>query len=255
MLGLPAASSPEAEIKNVGGTDIVFYDGQPIVELGHKKALEDHWCRPEPGYNVGRCKMLKADGQRCRKSVRHGWTVCTHHGAGFSNKPGGRPVITGRHSKHLPKRFLDQYEEFLSDPDYLVMRSEMALLDSRMTEILEKLDGAVSDNAWMIVRRALAVLKKKDVSADDIMDVTGFLEDALGMTATEQEVWQEVTMLIEARRKVADTERRRIVDAQKYMTYDEAHALMAFLVSAVSDVVDDEDKLVQILEKMKVVTR
>lgn len=253
---LQAESSPESEIKNVNGTDLVYYDGEPIVELGRKKALDNSWCRPEPGYNVGRCKMIKRDGGRCRNAVRHGWTVCRNHGAGNPDRPGGRPITIGRHSQHLPKRFLESYEQYLNDTDYMVMRSEIALLDARMGEILEKLDDAVSDNAWMYVRRALSILKTKDtLASNEVMDVTGYLEDALEMTATEKEIWNEVTDLIEARRKVADTERRRITEAQKYLTYDEAYAMTALFVNAVTDLVEDENIRTQILERMKVVTR
>ncbi len=256
QLLLPVESSPETEIKSVGGTDLVYYDGELIVELGRKKALDNVWCHPEKGFKVGRCKMIKRSGGRCRNAVRHGWTVCRNHGAGSPDRPGGRPVTIGRHSQHLPKRFLENYEQYLNDPDYLVMRSEMALLDARMGEILEKLDDAVSDNAWMQVRRALSLLKTKDrLSPDEVMDLTGYLEEALEMTATEAEVWDEVTGLIEARRKVADTERRRITEAQKYLTYDEAHAMMALFVNAVTETVKDESIRTQILERMKVVTR
>lgn len=248
LLGL----SPETEVRDVSGTDIVYYLDEPIVQLGRKKALDDFHCHPEPGYKVGRCKMVKKDGGRCKNAVRPGWTVCRYHGAGTPSNPGGRPLMSGRHSIHLPRRFHERYEQLLNDPDYLVMRQEIALLDTRLGEILEKLDTAGSKQAWMSVRRAYSVLQKAEVGEDELGQIEEYLEQALEMVVTETEVWDEITDLIEARRKVADTERRRIVDAQRFLTYDEANAMMLFLVSTVKEFVTDEDVLAAILDKMKV---
>lgn len=39
-------------------------------------------------------------GEQCRKYARAGHAVCPVHGAGYSHKPGGRPLIHGRRSKY-----------------------------------------------------------------------------------------------------------------------------------------------------------
>jgi hypothetical protein len=254
MAELIQAISPEAEIRSVEDVEWVFYDNQPIVELGRKKALEDSWCHQEPGYIIGRCKMIKRDGQRCRNAVRKGWTVCHYHGAGRPSKPGGMTLSqtsTGRHSKHLPDRLLEKYRKYILDPESLSMAAEIALIDSRIAERLEMLDSSDVKNAWMKVRQAYAILQRKTVSDDDLIDVVGLMEESLAAKQADENVWQEVLVFVEQRRKIAETERRRIVDAQQTMTYQEANMLVAFLMNSVMEHVQDPEIRRAISEDMK----
>lgn len=243
-------SSPETEIRKVGEIDWVFFAGEPIVELGYKKSLDNMWVHPEPGFRIGRCKMIKRTGERCRNAVRRGWSVCRHHGAGTTEKPGGRPPVTGRHSKYLPIRFLERYEEFLTDPDTLSMRSELALLDTRVGEVVERLDTADGADAWNKVRQAWYTLRNHK-NVDDIVDAEGLLEDALESYAGEEEIWKEVSGLIEQRRKVADTERRRVIDAHQYLSYNEAQAMLAFVIDTVFTYVEDSQVRNAISDRLK----
>lgn len=255
MVVLPrdGEESPEPEIKEVGKAKWVFYAGEPIVELGRKKSIDNMWVHPEPGYQFGRCKMLTRRGGRCKQAVRMGNVVCRHHGAGTAAKPGGRPPVTGKHSKHLPLRLLEQYEEFMNNPDVLSMRSELALLDMRVGEILERLDTSHSDAAWGKIRLAYSILKRMDGIDDaSMLDMEGLLEEAIDIEVEEREVWDEVGKLIEQRRKVADTERRRVVDAHQYLSYSEATAMLAFVVDTVMTHVDDPQVRKLIAERLRV---
>lgn len=239
--------SPETEIHTHEGEDWVFYGGEPIVKLGGKKALPDYWCHPEVGYEVGRCKMVKRDGQRCKNACRYGWTVCHYHGAGRPGKPGGLTnasaatmVTTGRHSKNLPHRLVEQYEEYLRDPETLSMASELSLLDTRMAEVLQRLENADVDAAWAMVKRAHILISFDGVdNTERLGEACQLLSDAVQMKVDDTAVWEEVRSIIETRRRVTETERRRIVEAQQVMTYQEANTLIAFLMSSVMAHVTD----------------
>jgi len=242
-LALPE-SSPETEIRQHEGIDWVFYNGEPFVELGKKKALPDFWCHTEDGYEVGRCKMIKRDGQRCHNACRRGWTVCHYHGAGRPSNPGGLSnksamslITTGRHSKHLPHRLVEQYEAYLTDPDALSMAAELSLLDTRIAEILDRLDSSDTDAAWGMVKRASGMLGSDKLR--NIEEIKDLLVEALQMKANDSAVWSEVCGLIDQRRKVAEAERKRIIDAQQMMTYQEANTLVAYLMNSVMEHVTD----------------
>ena len=246
--------SPETEIRTHDNAQWVYYNGVCIVQLGRKKALDDRYCHPEPGYDVGRCKMIKRDGNRCKNPVRHGWTVCHFHGAGRPGKPGGlnnRQVTTARHTSALPTRLLAKYEEAINDPDYLSMTEELALLDTRMAEMLERLDTTDVKLAWQKVRRAYQLLDNDNIEDDGYNNALELLQEALTMKSADDTIWKEVAGIIEQRRKVAETERRRVVDAQSSMTYERANMLVAFLMSSVQSHVTDPEILRAIADDLK----
>jgi len=234
--------SPETEIRTVDGEDWVFNAGVQVTPLGCKKSLPNEWCHIEPGYTIGRCKMIKRNGDRCALGVRAGWTVCWKHGAGRTSSPGGlsnRFAANPRHSKHLPQHLLESYEEYLTDPDTLVMSQELALLDARMAELLERLETADVAVAWTNIRRAHRILDNEEVTADDYEKALEMLGSAIDAKGSDVEIWSQVVDLVERRRKVADTERRRIMDSQHVMTVQEANMFVAFLMDTVMRHVPD----------------
>lgn len=258
LVVIPAipAISPEAEIRTVDGKDWIFYAGVQITPLGRKKSLDDHWCHPEPGFQVGRCKMIKRDGGRCSNGVRVGWTVCWKHGAGRPSKPGGLTnvqVSTGRHARHLPAHLLDKYDAYLTDPDTLVMAGELALIDTRVAELLERLefDNADVVTAWVKVSRAYNLLDEDEIDEDTYVRALGLLHEAMTAKQADSELWKQIVQLVESRRKVAESERRRIVDSQQVMTVQEANIFVAFLMDSVMRNVTDPEEKRAISEDLK----
>jgi len=250
--------SPETEIRtHPDGQDWVYYAGQPIVELGRKRALPDEHCHPEPGYTVGRCKMIKRNGERCRNPVRKGWTVCHYHGAGFPSNPGGlnnKQIVSGRHTPHLPSRLVETYLNYANSPEHLSMADELALLDTRMAELLTRLDTSDVKRAWLKVRHARQLLNGVDSDDKRLDDAIGLLDEATGIKGEDAEIWDEICAIVEERRKVADSERKRVTDAQQVMTYEKANMLVAFLMSSVQTHVQDPQVLRAIADDMKRVT-
>lgn len=235
------------------GVTWVYYNGEPIVELGHKRALDNAWVHPEPKYTFGRCKMIKADGERCRQPVRHGWSVCKYHGAGTLENPAGRPPVSGNYSSHLPTRYMADFESYMTDPNLLSMRKELALLDVRMGELLSRLETADAPLAWNKVAMAAAMLEKMLASGktDALCDIIELMRSAIDIHKEDRDTWNELVNLIDKRRGVADVERRRIEAAKKYLTMQEANAMMAFLINSVMKHVSSPQERARISEDLR----
>jgi hypothetical protein len=257
---IPPEISPETELIEYQGEIWAFYDGMPITPLGKRRGLPNEYCHPEPNYRIGRCKMIKTDGNRCRNPVRTGWNVCPFHGAGRELKPGGKPPTTGRFSKHLPTRFLEEYEAQLNDPEYLTLTNEMALVDSRVAELLTMLDGADTRVAWAKIRGVayqLSVMSAMPANTTieefkaAIDTQKQALYEAIAIRTQDHELWDSIKDMVEQRRKLADTERRRILDARKYLTLTEANAMLAFVVDAVMKNVSSGKERLAIAEQFK----
>jgi hypothetical protein len=83
-----------------------------------------------------KCHAKNRKGEPCGRYCAPGKTVCKSHGA-----DGGRPVVHALYSRSVPDDWLDSYEYFKSDPDYLSLRSEIALSQTNMDRFLALCEG------------------------------------------------------------------------------------------------------------------
>ena len=182
--------------------------------------LEETW---DTSLGRPRCQATsKQRKEQCLKWPAKGNRVCYIHGA-----RGGRPVIHGRYSKRLPARLAERYHESRNDPDMLALRDEIALVDTRTDELLGRLEGTGGD--WERVTKALQSVRRAVLAQDAPAMLQGLtvIETEAQTGVREREAWDEVVALLEQRRRLVETERRRIVDARQILTVEEALALLA----------------------------
>ena len=93
----------------------------------------------------------KQTGLPCRQPAVRGREVCRFHG-GHQPRGIASPRWKGRgYSKDLPTRLADRFRKAMRDPNLLACTSEVALLDSRIGEILGSLPeslSAVDRDGW-----------------------------------------------------------------------------------------------------------
>lgn len=154
-------------------------------------------------------------------------------------------TTTGRFSKDLPTRLLAQYEAALADPDLIALREELALATAREGDLLTRVDSGEAGAHWRGIRGALADFRKAQ-RRDDAPAAAGALREMERLTdlgIADDQAWAELFDVIEARRRLADTERRRLESMQQMITTERAMLLVAALVDAVRRHVDDRQVL------------
>lgn len=150
----------------------------------------------------------KRNGRRCQNLPVRGRAVCRMHG-GHQPRGIASPHWKGRgYSKDLPTRLADRYRAALADPDLVTCTSELALVDARIGEVLRALPADLS--------------------------------------AVDRDAWELLLPLIEQRRKLAETERRRAEALNTHLTAGQAIAFVAALQTAVSEIVSDRAIRVQL---------
>lgn len=160
----------------------------------------------------------KRSGERCKRHATPGHNVCYIHG-GKSLVGVAHPGLkTGRYSKHLPTRLGERYEAALKDPDLLALRDEIALTDADIARILDALDEEQPDDP----------------------------EERLHWHRTQEANRDRMQSLIEQRRRLVETERKRLVDLQQMMTAEQAMTLLAAVEAIVRKRVHDRDILAAI---------
>lgn len=173
------------------------------------------------GSDTQRCTaMSKTTGQQCRQPAIKGSTKCHYHGGKTPKGIASPHFKTGRYSRHLPAQLAERYEAALTDPDLISLRDEIALTDAE-------------------IGRALAILQDIPPEFDDPKERSAWHREQ-GRTRTR------INDLIEQRRKLVETERKRLVDLQQMMTAEQAMLFMSAIVNIVRRHVDDRDILAAI---------
>ena len=148
----------------------------------------------------------------------------------------------GRYSKHLPTRYLTRYDEARNDPEFYALREEIALIDSRLADLLAKIDQGEALATW----KALAKTMAEHDSAEDgvgqsyaLAKIRELIQRGLGDFAT----WEDIYRVVEQRRRLAETETRRLEKAQQTITAEQAMLLLAAVVDVIRTHVSDRNIL------------
>ena len=192
------------------------------------------------------CKAkAKSTGNQCRRWAVDGFEVCQVHGAGSpkQGRPGGRPILPGggRHSKYLPVRLAARYEESQNDPELLSMRDDIALIETRVADLLKRVDSNEAGLWWGKLRSAyddlVAAMRRGNdqAVAAGLNDLNRFIDGG----GSDFAIWGEISSLLDQRNRIVSSERKRLVEMQQMITSQEAFRLVTALLSAVNENVTD----------------
>jgi hypothetical protein len=170
---------------------------------------------------------------------------CNLHG-GKSLKGAASPQFkTGRHSKYLPTRLRERYQEALDDPELIALNDEIALIDARLAELLGRIDSGESMSVWEKLRKAYQALREAQAAKDvaGTVDALNVLGDMIERGGRDDETWNQIYYLLDQRRKLTESERKRRVDMQQMVTAERLTILMTAVQDAIRRNVHDRDTL------------
>lgn len=120
----------------------------------------------------------------------------------------------GRYTKQLPDRLGKAYHESLADPQLSGMQDELALCDSRIQELMDELKQTGSPrgtwNAALHLARRIAASANPKVKGDDPTLIDNLVE-LLEAGKSADRVWDLMFQSMEQRRRISETENKRIV--------------------------------------------
>lgn len=169
--------------------------------------------------------------ERCGAYASPGTTVCISHGGKSPNGIHGTSARTGRYSFLLPQRLLERYNEALENPELLSLYDEIALVDSKLGETLR---GVPTGDVW----KEAEVVGLKLLAEHDSPVVRELIE-LISTGRTEAKRWTQIMTLIDQRRRLVDTERRRVFDEHNALTLERVMVLVLALVDVVRRNVSD----------------
>lgn len=188
--------------------------------------------------HANQCGAKTRSGEPCRNPAMLSSNRCRMHG-GKSLTGAAVPAFRhGRHSKYLPARLTERYEEALSDPELIGLRDDLALMDARLADLLERVDTGESGTIWARLQEAMRDFQRE---SDPIRQQ--FLMMAMSQMildgARDVEAWMEIHVILEQRRKTAESERKRLMDMQQMVTSERVMLLIVAIIDIVRRYVKD----------------
>lgn len=222
----------------------------------YKKYPKPDDFKPEPTFPEGhsragqpRCQAWsRRHGAQCGCYPIRGRKTCRMHGG---NTPAGiaSPLWKhGRTSRYLPTRLQESYEASISDKELLTLRHEIAVIDARINDLFQRVDIGESGKLWLKSKEVLLDLRKA-LATQDTRKTTEALIELDGLIrqgSSDYAAWDEVQTAIELRRRLVETERKRLMDMQAMISSEQATSLIHALSLAVKENVVDSITLSRI---------
>ena len=210
-----------------------------------QKVANGDWCGAKTRTHA-LCKNKPLDNGRCKL-----------HG-GKSLKMTEHPSFkTGKYSRYIPERLLEKYKMAESDDILLTLKSEINLIDTRLLELVEKVGKSKGRREYKELIKLFDsfVFHKRNGNSKDQEVALAKLEVFLAEEQSDMEIWDEITNHVELRRKLVESERKRMLEAEQYLTVEQVMVLIGALTDIVVNEVEDEDTVNRIAKKFGAITK
>jgi hypothetical protein len=194
------------------------------------------------------CGAKTRSGTHCKRAPVPGRNRCKLHGGATLQGAAVPHFKSGRYSKYMPGRLLERYSEFLADPEYMELRGEIAVIDVRLADLLTKIETGDTRTAWQIAGDLISDLEAaaEKRSLGQIKRIVKSLKDIFMKGLGEADTWQQILEAAEQRRKLVESEQKRLTAGQQMITAEQALALVMALQDSVRRHVTDRDILAAI---------
>jgi hypothetical protein len=150
-----------------------------------------------------------------------------------------------RYSQVLPDRMAARFVQSTNDPDVLSLQAEIGLVDARIEDLLARVDSGESGATWTRALNQYVELSAsiKEGNAAGMIAWLDKLKETIDAGLSDYHNWAEIAGTIEERRKLVESERKRLIDIQGMITIVEAMALMRVLTDSIQRNVSDPTAL------------
>lgn len=189
----------------------------------------------------GRCLQRPMENGRCRL-----------HGGMALKGPASPQYQHGRYSKYLPSGLSARAAEMSGDPDLLSLRAEIGVVDALTAATMEGIDLGAALRAAAAVSTAFDRLSAARARGDTAAMARALDEmGALAQQARQASAAVDTVLdLLERRRRLVDTERRRLEAMEAHITAAEAFTLVDAVVQSVQEHVVDREAVAAIADDL-----
>lgn len=152
---------------------------------------------------------------------------------------------TGRYSKYIPARMAGRYEEARADAELLALREDIGLVDARLGDLLSRVDTGESGKLWSDLQAArldlIACKKANDIKGQ--MEALNQIMELIAAGHTDYRAWGEIAAVLDQRRRLVESERKRLVEMQQMISAERMMVLLGAIVGVIQEHVRDRTTL------------
>ena len=177
-------------------------------------------------------KLRKKPGRFCKSPPIKGKRRCRLHGGRSLAGVAHGSFKHGRYSRYLPKDLRKQYEQSKHDPQLLSHEPDLRLMDLRLQGLIKNLDNTASLEAFSRAQVEWEKLEQAQDRGDleEMGRVMLKLRPLMRLTVPAGPIWEEIREVIEQRRKLLESESRRIQQSSNSMSGEQILALIEYIV-------------------------
>ena len=193
------------------------------------------------------CGAKTRSGQPCKSPAMDNGR-CRMHGGKHPKGMAHYNYKEGKYSKALPQRMREAYQDAIDDPQLLEQRAQVAILDARLLDLLSRVDTGESGALWQALKeRRLEQRAARMVG--DIAKQTAAINAILELIDrghADYRAWSELQSVLEQRKRLIESERKRLVEMQQMVTSQQAMGLISAIIESVRRNVTDRAALAAI---------
>jgi hypothetical protein len=142
----------------------------------------------------------------------------------------------------LPKDLARKYEIIFSDSELVSLKTDIAFIEARIQQVTERISKEQESRGIIKTVKRMFDAIAGDVKKGQVSLLTALsdLRVVINKRYDNIVMWEEVYQLTEQKRKLVETEARRMKDLQAYLTAEQALALVGSLVSLAREFVPDD---------------
>lgn len=195
------------------------------------------------------CGAKTRKGTPCPKPPAGPSGRCHYHGGSTPRGVAAPNYKHGKYSKYamsLPERYRSAYYRSIDDKKTIELSQQIALVEAREVELVERLTPETSTALWHDAQRSLDSMRaayemspddpKKEIAAQRAFEA---LTEAVRRGVSNEDTWALLLNTLEMRRRLADTERKRIESLQDRPSREELAAFAGALFGSVRRHISD----------------
>lgn len=207
------------------------------------------WTDPETNETKVVCGWPLANGSVCKRYPSSQNGMCKEHGkVGVQLAQHNAIEITARNSRYsgvLTKELLDFDSAAEMDADFYGLSPEIRVIDARTRQLLASLpEDTLAEKLDAIIEKMdelITLFSNADVPTLEVVG-RSMIKDLQSLIATirdDRMTWQDILTVIDSRRKLVESERKRAIEAQQIITQKQAALLMQLLLDIINRHIQD----------------
>jgi len=191
----------------------------------------------------------KSTGRQCQRDAMINGK-CQVHGGKTPKGVASPHFKTGRYSKHLPTRMMADYKASLADPELLNLRAEIAITDARINDLLKRVNSGESGEVWRQLRETYDLFRG---AVGNTALATQYLDEINSLIKrgnSDAAIWRELNSNLEQRRRLVDSEAKRMKDMHQMVRSDEFALFVKAYMEALVENVKDKDDLRAVVTRL-----